>query len=395
MVQKRADPRLSSPKGQETSRQTYEPPPQVRSGASPNQTLSARDREVLRDIIHTYVATGEPVSSRLLSKHAQHRVSSATIRNVMADLEDLELLRQPHTSAGRVPTEKAYRLYIENLMRMRRVSARERRYIDDQLDIAAAADELVSIASHLLSELSSQVGVVLTPAAPDIVLRSADFVPLGGHRVLCVLVSQSGFVDNVVVETETEIERADLVRFSNFFTEQYAGRTLREVRDHLLRTMAEERQQLDAWLRQAMAFAQQALADQVRDVLVEGASTLLGRPELSDLERVRRMLDTFADKARLANVLSLCLEAGDGVRVYLGEDSEVTSELEFSVVATPYGVEGTALGSLGVIGPSRMEYPRVVPLVRYLGETLTRALAREEGAARDDPNSSTLTSTRS
>ena len=390
MVQKRADTRHSSSKGQEASRQTYGSPSSVRSGAAPGQALDSRGREVLRDIIHTYVATGEPVSSRVLSKHAQHGVSSATIRNVMADLEDLELLRQPHTSAGRVPTEKAYRLYIENLMRMRRVSARERRYIDDQLDVAAAADDLVSIASHLLSELSSQVGVVLTPAAQDIVMRSADFVPLGGHRVLCVLVSQSGFVDNVVVETETEIERGDLVRFSNYFTEHYAGRTLREVRDLLLRTMAEERQQLDAWLRQAMAFAQQALAEQVkRDVLVEGASTLLGRPELSDVDRVRRMLDTFADKARLANVLSLCLEADDGVRVYLGEDSEVTSELEFSVVATPYGVDGSALGSLGVIGPSRMEYPRVVPLVRYLGETLTRALAREEEAARTDSTYST------
>ncbi|MEO1083283.1 MAG: HrcA family transcriptional regulator, partial [Acidobacteriota bacterium] len=183
-----------------------------------------------------------------------------------------------------------------------------------------------------------------------------------------------------------EIDRGDLVRFSNFLTDHYAGRTVREIRDELLHTMAEERRHLDAWLRHAMAFAQQALADQAapRDVLVEGASSLLGRPEFSDLERVRRMLDTFADKARLANVLSLCLEAGDGVRVYLGEDSEVTSELEFSVVAAPYGADGTALGSLGVIGPSRMEYPRVVPLVRYLGQTLTRALARE-GVAQDGP----------
>lgn len=352
-------------------------------GTAAREALPDRAREILRDIIHTHIATGEPVSSRILAKHAQHHLSAATIRNVMADLEDQGLLRQPHTSAGRVPTEDAYRLYIESLMQTRQVSASERRYIDDQLDIAGAADELVSIASHLLSELTSQVGVVLTPSSEDIVLRSADFVPIGGQRVLCVLVSQSGFVDNTVIDAGAEIDRGDLVRFSNFLTDHYAGRTVREIRDELLHTMAEERRHLDAWLRHAMAFAQQALADQAapRDVLVEGASSLLGRPEFSDLERVRRMLDTFADKARLANVLSLCLEAGDGVRVYLGEDSEVTSELEFSVVAAPYGADGTALGSLGVIGPARMEYPRVVPLVRYLGQTLTRALARE-GAGR-------------
>ncbi|MEM6794750.1 MAG: heat-inducible transcriptional repressor HrcA [Acidobacteriota bacterium] len=349
-------------------------------GTRAESRLGDRDREILKDIIHTYALTGDPVSSRLLSKHTQHSLSAASIRNTMADLEDLGLLRQPHTSAGRVPTESAYRMYVQTLMTTERLPARERRYIHDQMDVASDADRVLAVASHLLSELSSQIGVVLKPAVEEIVLRSADFVPLGGQRVLCVVVSQNGFVDNVVVETESVIPRRDLVRFSNYVTDHFAGQTVREIRDHLLTIMAEEKSHLDEWLRSAIAFAQQALTGSTapRDVLVEGTTSLLGQPELSDLETVRRMLDTFADKARLTNVLSLCLESGDGVRVYLGEDSEVTQELDFSLVATPYTADGQPIGTLGVIGPSRMEYPRVVPLVRYLSDTLSQALARDQ-----------------
>lgn len=343
-------------------------------------TLSHRDREILKDIIHTFVASGEPVSSRAVSKHSQHNLSAASIRNTMADLEDHGLLHQPHTSAGRVPTEAAYRLYVDSLMAPERIPMRQRRYIDHELDVADAAGSLVAIASRLLSELSSQVGVVLTPGVDESMLRSADFVPLGHRRVLCVLVSQSGFVDNVVIETEGEISRTDLVRFSNYVTENFAGTSLRSIRDRLMSSMGEQRRNIDDYLRRAMDFAQQAFQEHSapREVVVKGTSSLLGQPELADIDRVRLMLDTFADKARLANLLSLCLESGEGVRVFLGQDSEVTSELDFSLVATPYGTGATALGSLGVIGPSRMEYPRVVPLVRYLGETLSRALAREQ-----------------
>ncbi len=337
--------------------------------------LSPRDREILRDIIQTHTKSGEPVSSRAVSKHAQHHLSAATIRNVMADLEELGFLLQPHTSAGRVPTSAAYRLYVESLMQTCYLSTEDRRYIDEQLrNVTRGGESLVNVVSHLLTELSQQVGVVLTPKVEDTVLQTVDFVPLDGRQILCVIVSTGGFIDNVVIDIDEVIPRRDLVRISNYVTDHFTGLELREIRDRLLLTMAEDRASVDLWLARAIDLAQRAVeAAQDPEVLVEGTTTLFDQPELKNMESVRRVLDTFADKARLVSMLNSCLE-GDGVRVYLGEDNDVTSELDFGLVATTYGVGSRSLGSLGILGPARMEYPRIVPLVRYLGETLSKAL---------------------
>jgi len=342
-----------------------------------SSALNSRCREILKDIIYTHILSGEPVSSRAVSKHAQHSLSAASIRNVMADLEESGLLAQPHSSAGRVPTEAAYRLYVESLMQMRKISNRERSYIEDYLlDAANDTDHLMQAATHLLSELSDQVGVVLTPSVEEIALKSMDFVSLGPRRVLCVIVSTTGFLDHLVIDVDDEISREELVRISNYVTGCFAGKRLSAIRDELLKMMDAERVDVDRWLASAIELARLAVGSSTaKAVLVEGTTSLLDKPELSDVEHVRRMLDTFADKARLVKMLNKCLR-GDGVRVFIGEDSEITSELDFSLVATTYGVGDMTLGSLGIIGPSRMEYPRMVPLVRFLGETLGRALSR-------------------
>ena len=178
-----------------------------------------------------------------------------------------------------------------------------------------------------------------------------------------------------MIETDETIARRDLVRISNYLTDHFAGLELREIRDRLLAMMAEDRAHVDGWLAQAIALARRAVeSTQKRDVLLEGTTALLDQPELRNLENVRKVLDTFADKARLVRMLNSCLES-EGVRVYIGEDNDVTSELDFSLVATTYGIGNRSLGSLGILGPARMEYPRIVPLVRYLGETLSKALA--------------------
>ncbi len=345
--------------------------------AAETEELSPRDREILKDIICTHILSGEPVSSRAVSKHARHSLSAASIRNVMADLEDSGLLAQPHSSAGRVPTEAAYRLYVESLMQLRGISNRERSYIEEHLlDASSDTDLLMSAATHLLSELSDQVGVVLTPSIDEIVLKSIDFVSLDRHRVMCVMVSTTGFLDHLVIEVDDDFTREKLLRISNYVTGRFTGHRLPEIRDQLLRLMDAERAQVDRWLASAIDLARRAIDDSSSEkaVLVEGTTSLLDRPELSDVEHIRRVFDTFADKARLVKMLNKCL-TGDGVRVFFGKDSDVTSELDFSLVATPYGVGETRLGSLGIIGPSRMEYPRMVPLVRYLGETLSKTLA--------------------
>jgi heat-inducible transcriptional repressor len=335
---------------------------------------------VLKAVIAMYILHAEPVSSRLVARRAGLGLSAATIRNVMADLEEQGYLAQPHTSAGRVPTGTAYHLFIESMMQGRTIPVKERRYVVESLR-SADADELVTVASHLLSELSSQVSIVVTPTRGDTALKAVDFIPLSGRKVLCVVVSTAGFVDNRVISTDQPLSREKLVEAANYLNANCAGLTLREIRDRLVAKMAEERGEMDRLLALTVELAGQGLSFEAGgEVLVDGATAVLQQPELADIARVRRLFETFADRARLVRILNQCM-AGEGVRVWIGEDSEVTSALGFSLVATNYGLDERPLGSLGVFGPSRMEYDRVIPLVSFLGESLSRALAGHLGTA--------------
>ena len=338
--------------------------------------LSDRDREILKDVIRTFILSGEPVSSRSVSKLPQQGLSAASIRNTMADLEERGLLTHPHTSAGRVPTEAGYHLYIESLMPNRPLPEKERRYIESHLSAPAAADDMMEVTTHLLSDLSSQIGIVMAPAMGETVLKAISFVPLSGDRILCVVVSSTGFVDNKVLRVDVVPTAEELMRISNYLTANYSGLSLREIRGRLLGLMAEERAKVDRMLADAIDLADRALADNLpQELLVQGTASLLGVPELSDLNRVQRLLETFSHRARLVSLLNGLL-SGQGVRVVIGEDSDLTSDLDFSLVACSYGVGSRSLGTLGIFGPSRMPYQRIIPLVSYLGETLSQALEK-------------------
>lgn len=347
----------------------------------PRVELSARDREILKDIVHTFLLSGEPVSSRRVARHAHHGVSAATIRNVMADLEELGYLDQPHTSAGRVPTGSGLHFYIESLMDARALPDDERRRIEGELAGSGAdAGQLIGTATQLLSRLSGHIGILVTPQFGETVLEAVDFVPLSGRRVLCVVVSTTGFVENKLIESEEELGRDELVRISNYLTESFRGQTLRSIREQLLARMHEERAQVDALLARAIRLASRGLESRGEpELVIEGTSSLLAHGDPGDVEKVRRLLDAFADRQRLVRLLGQCL-SGNGVRVLIGEDSEVTSDLGLTLVARPFGAEDSARGTLGILGPSRMPYERIIPLVDYLGESLGRAL--EESANR-------------
>lgn len=343
--------------------------------------LTARDREILKDVVHTYILSGEPVSSRAVAKHARHGVSAATIRNVMADLEDWGFLEQLHTSSGRVPSRSGYHLYIHSLMEAEEVPDAARRRIEVDLQGPGGdAERLIGATAQLLSELSGQIGVLVTPAIGDTVLEAVDFVPLSGRRVLCVVVSRSGFVENKLIEVDEELGRDELVRISNYLTESFRGMTLRSIRERLLVHLHEQRGEVDRLLARAILLADRGLESSAPpELVVEGTAMMVAQRELSDVERVRRLLDAFAERQRLVALLSQCLE-GNGVRVVIGEDSPITSDLGLSLVARPFGAEGPARGTLGILGPSRMPYERIIPLVDYLGESLSRALV--ESASR-------------
>lgn len=344
--------------------------------AHSRRTSSAdRDSEILRDVIHTFISSGEPVSSRTVAKLERHGLSSASIRNVMADLEDQGFLAQPYKSAGRVPTASGYHFYIDSLMPSKRISGPNLRLIQGELgSVLSDVEKLMEVVTHLLTQLSNQIGIVVTPPVGETVLKAINFIKLSGCRTLCVMVSVGGLVENRVIETLHEMTREELVRISNYLTESCSGLTLRQVRDKLLGLMAQERAELDNMLADAVDLAQQALgADDGPGLLVEGTQVVLGQPELSDIPRVRRLIETFTDKADLVRILNQLI-GGQGVQVIIGEESDLTSDLDFSLVATTYGSKEHALGSLGIFGPSRMDYQKVVPLVSYLGRTLGQAL---------------------
>ena len=314
------------------------------------------------------------MSSRAVAKSRRLGLSAATIRNSMADLEDWGYLSQPHTSAGRIPTETGYHTYIEVLMPSESIGAEDKRRIDENLASGPDAEALVSRAGQVLSELTQQIGIVIVPAVGDTIIRTLTLVPLSDARVLCVVVSTSGFVDHKLIELDGPVSRRELTHASNYLSGHFAGMTLRHARDHLLVLMAEERSQVDRLLARTLVLAGQALGDaHGPEVLVEGTSAVLTQPELGDVARVRRLVEKFNDRARLVRVLNQLIQGG-GVRVVIGAESELTSDVDFSLVATTYGTESQSLGTVGLFGPSRMEYQRVIPLVDYLGEKLSRAL---------------------
>ncbi len=349
-------------------------------GARRGVELSARDREILREVVRAYILSGEPVSSRLVAKQTGLGVSAATIRNAMADLAELGYLEQPHASAGRIPTRAGFHFYIDELLEAQDLAPDDRRRIEGELaGSSSGATQLVETTTQLLSRLSGQVGVVLTPAFGETVLEAVDFVPLSGRRVLCVVASRSGFVEHKLIESDEDLSREELVRISNYLTENFRGQNLRTIRERLLARMREERDQVDRLLARAIVLASRGMAGRAEpDLRFEGTSAVLSDREPFDVERARRLLDAFAERQRLVELLSQCLD-GNGVRVVIGEDSDVTSELGLSLIARSYGTDDEVRGTLGILGPAGMPYDRLIPLVDFLGEALSHALEESSG----------------
>jgi heat-inducible transcriptional repressor len=304
----------------------------------------------------------------------------------MADMEESGFLFQPHTSAGRLPTTAGYHYYVDSLRSGRGVTPADRLYIREQFEESVVGvDDILGMATRLLNNLSNQIGVLLTPSIGEATLKALHFVRLSGRRVLCVLESAGGVVENREIETLLPLRREELTRISNFLTDNFSGLTLREIRDRLLQMMREDRNEIDELVSNAITLAQKALvSDDMPNLLVEGTVAIIGQPELSDVPRVKRLLETFAEKAELVQMLNQILETR-GPCAIIGDDSDLTSDLDFSLVATPYGTSEKTLGTLGIFGPSRMPYHRVVPLVRYLGEAVTKALENDERVGVSEP----------
>jgi heat-inducible transcriptional repressor len=336
-------------------------------------SLDPRARQLLRTLIARYIRDGEPVGSQTLARHAGLDVSPATIRNILGDLEDLGLLSSPHASAGRVPTPQGYRVFVDSLLQLRPLPETELARLRQELSAGAGTQSLLGNASELLSAMSHFVGVVSAPRREAFAFRHIDFVPLDGRRVLAILVFADNDVQNRVLQTRRVYDAAELERVANYLNQHFAGRPLSEVRATLLHELHAARNEMETLLAHTVELAEQALVDGDEDVVLAGQSRLLGVQDLSDLDRLRELFEAFARKREILQLLERTLRA-PGVRIFIGEETGLASLEGMSLVTAPYGPPDRVLGVLGVIGPSRMAYDRVIPVVKAAADVLGAAL---------------------
>jgi len=341
--------------------------------------LDSRAREVLREIIVQHVSTGEAVSSRSLARCGRFQLSPASLRNVMADLEDLGYLQQPHTSAGRVPTDRGYRFFIDHLMRSRTLSSRDREAIDEEVRNANEIDEVLQSTSRLLSNLSDQVGVVFLPTLLQFAIRSMDFVLVAENKIMCVIVGTNGVVVNKVVESRSAFSREDLEKISRYITVEFNGMTLDAIRRRLIRMTEEQQAQHDAMLQKTISLGIMAVNDVTpveHELYVEGTTSILLKPEFADTLSLRKTMLALQEREKLIELLNSCLNE-DGLQILIGSETDFTQVHKFSIVARRYGSHAP-LGMVGILGPMRMEYARMAPLVDYLSRALSRKIEEEQ-----------------
>jgi heat-inducible transcriptional repressor len=347
----------------------------------PSGELDRREREILRALVQDYIHTGEPVASQPLLARHELDCSPATIRSVMADLEALGFLEKPHASSGRIPTEKGYRLYVDALLKIRPPSPADRDRIERLAHGSGDVAALLEGTADLLHSLSHHAGVVTTPPPKVDPVRRLEFVRLRENRVLAVFVSEAGIVTNKLVQLEFPMDASELERAANYLMEKLARGgdapiDLAILRDGILHDMRADQSALQSLLQKALSLAEQtfAAAPSSGKVLVDGEESFLDAPEFADVQKARALLRAFAEKDRILRVLDRVLTAHE-VQIFIGAESEFAQVPDVSVVAAPYGLGGHVLGTLAVVGPTRMNYARVIPLVDLTARQLSRALA--------------------
>jgi heat-inducible transcriptional repressor len=334
--------------------------------------LDERARKLLKTLVERYIAEGQPVGSRTLSRASGLELSPATIRNVMADLEDLGLIVSPHTSAGRIPTARGYRLVVDTMLTAEPFDPGAAEQFEPQLQ-PDQPQRVIANAANLLSSLSRFVGVVTAPRKAS-VFHHIEFMRLSERRVLVIMVAPDGDVQNRVIFTAQDYTQAQLVEASNYLTQHYAGLTIEEVRERLAREVDALRGEITALMQAAV---QAGAQDSQEQVVIAGERNLLTvRDFASDMESLRKLFDVFEQKTQLMRLLEVSSRA-DGVRIFIGGESHVVPFEELSVVSAPYEVNGQVVGTLGVIGPTRMAYDRMIQIVDITSRLVSNALSQK------------------
>lgn len=338
--------------------------------------LDRRAQILLKTLVERYIAEGEPVGSRALSRFSGLDLSPATIRNVMSDLEELGFVASPHTSAGRVPTPRGYRFFVDTLLTVKPLGRVEISQLEDSLH-PNHPQRLISSASQLLSELTHFAGVVTASKRKVPAFRHIEFLSLSDKRVLLIIVTSEGDVQNRILFTEKVYTPAELTMAANFLNQNYAGLTFEEIRRRIHDELKQLREDMMQLMTAALQVGSEALSESTEDYVISGERNLLDSRDLaSDMSRLRELFGLFEQKTSLVQILELSTRA-QGVQIFIGGESGIAPLDECSVVTAPYEVEGQVIGTVGVIGPTRMAYERVIPIVDITAKLLSSALSHQ------------------
>lgn len=346
--------------------------------------LTPREQRILKAIVHVYITTIEPVASRTISRRCRLDLSPATIRQVMGRLEELGYLSQPHTSAGRIPTDKAYRFYVDSLLQVPMLSKAQSAVIDETYQAwpARDVDVLLEITSQMLASLTHQAALVMVPRLSAVVMAHMEFIRLRPRQILAIFVARSGFISNRIIAFEEDLTQPELNAINRYVAREFAGLTLTEIRARVTQLMALERAHYDQLLRRAMQLSQRAILEasplpSLGEVKIGGTAHFLDQPEFAQhQERMRAVLRALEEKETLLRLLDRCLEA-EGVNVVIGSESAVEDVMECSLITHTYNEGEQPVGVVGILGPKRMEYPRLMSIVEYTANVLTRMLSKE------------------
>lgn len=344
-------------------------------GVSNSQVLNGRSLQLLKTLVERYINDGQPVGSRALSKDSDLNLSPATIRNVMADLEDLGLVHSPHTSAGRVPTVSGYRLFVDSLLTVKPLESKDLTRLHQGLSLSEDAGDAIGVASRLLSELTQMAGVVTLPKREQVCLRHIEFLSLSHTRVLVIFVTDEQEVHNKIIHTSKLFSPAELQQAANYLNSIYSGRSLDAVRKAVVKELQEAQERMNQGMLDAVKMAQLAFDQNNKkdDYVLTGETNLMGFSELSDMDRLKNLFEAFSQKQGVIHLLDQCMKA-DGVQIFIGEESGYRAFDHCSLVTSSYSVSDEVVGVLGVIGPTRMAYEKIIPFVDVTAKLLGAAL---------------------
>lgn len=339
--------------------------------------LNNRARHILKVLVESYIQDGQPVGSRNLARASGLDLSAATIRNVMADLEEMGYIRAPHTSAGRVPTSQGYRLFVDALVNIKPLEQQALHILEGQLKAERDPGSLIQSASSLLSGITQLTGVVSMPRRNPSAIRQIEFMRLSERQVLAILVMNRNEVQNRIIQLDSDVSSSDLQQAANFLNERLIGKDLQQARTTLLEEMRQHREDMNRMMLSAIELGEKTVADlddrQDEDYVIAGETNLMGYDDLSDIHKLRELFAAFTRKRDILGLLDKCLQA-EGVKIFIGRESGQSVFEECSLVTAPYMVDGEQIGVLGVIGPKRMPYERVIPVVDITARLLSVAL---------------------